>query len=65
MVAVFAILVAVWCAAGSRLGSNRKVVAVVQRWGHWIVPAVFMIIGSVIVVESGVLRQVIRAVSSG
>jgi cadmium resistance protein CadD (predicted permease) len=64
MVAVFAVLVAVWCAAGSGLGSNRKVVAVVQRWGHWIVPAVFMIIGSVIVVESGLLKQVTRAVSS-
>ncbi|BCB78122.1 cadmium resistance transporter [Phytohabitans flavus] len=54
-VAVFAIGVAVWCLAGSWLGSHRKVIAVVERWGHWIVPLVFMSIGAFIVLESGVL----------
>ncbi len=56
-VAVFAALVAVWCAAGSWLGSHRAVIDAVRRFGHWIVPAVFMLIGAVIIVESGVLGR--------
>lgn len=46
--AVFAVLVAVWCLAGSWLGSHKKVIAVVERYGHWIVPVVFIAIGTVI-----------------
>jgi cadmium resistance protein CadD (predicted permease) len=57
-VAVFAIGVALWCLAGSWLGSHHRVVDVVQRFGHWIVPAVFMSIGAVIVLESGVLTRI-------
>ncbi|GAA3443306.1 cadmium resistance transporter [Planomonospora venezuelensis] len=56
-VAVFAVLVAVWCAAGSWLGSHRRVVAAVERSGHWLVPVVFIVIGAVIVLESGVLGR--------
>lgn len=56
-VVVFAVLVAVWCEAGSWLGSHRRVIAVVRRFGHWIVPAVFLVIGAVIIVESGVLGR--------
>ncbi|RKN13958.1 cadmium transporter [Micromonospora musae] len=58
-VAVFAVGVAVWCAAGSWLGSHRRIIDVVQRFGHWIVPAVFMTIGAVIVIESGVLAHAV------
>ena len=47
-IAVFALLTAVWCLVSAWLASHRKVVAVVQRWGHWIVPAVFIAIGLVI-----------------
>jgi cadmium resistance protein CadD (predicted permease) len=54
-VAVFALLVAVWCLAGSWLASHKSVIAVVERHGHWVVPAVFVVIGAVIVVESGVV----------
>ncbi|WP_329105760.1 cadmium resistance transporter [Micromonospora sp. NBC_01699] len=54
-VAVFAVLTAVWCLAGAGLGSHRRVIAVVRRYGHWIVPGVFMVLGAVIVVESGVI----------
>jgi cadmium resistance protein CadD (predicted permease) len=43
-VAVFAVLVAVWCLAGSWLGSHKKVTDVVARFGHWIVPGVFMLL---------------------
>jgi cadmium resistance transport/sequestration family protein len=45
---VFAALVAVWCAAAAWLGSHRRVIAVVDRYGRWIVPAVFITIGVVI-----------------
>ncbi|MCW3838500.1 cadmium resistance transporter [Micromonospora yasonensis] len=58
-VAVFAVGVAVWCLAGSWLGSHRRVVDVVERFGHWIVPGVFMLIGAVIVLKSGVLARLI------
>lgn len=58
-VAVFAALVAVWCLAGSRLGSHPKVIAVVKRYGHWIVPGVFMLIGAVILVGSGVIGRLL------
>lgn len=54
-IAVFTVGVAVWCLAGSWLGSHKKVIEIVQRFGHWIVPAVFMLIGAVIVIESGAI----------
>ncbi|GLY78291.1 cadmium resistance transporter [Actinoallomurus iriomotensis] len=56
-VVVFAVGVAVWCLAGSWLGSHKKIVDVVRRYGQWIVPAVFIVIGTVIVVASGVLTE--------
>ncbi|MFF0312602.1 cadmium resistance transporter [Streptosporangium sp. NPDC004379] len=51
-VAVFAVLVAVWCAVASWLGSHRKVIALVERSGRWLVPVVFMVIGAAIVAQS-------------
>jgi cadmium resistance protein CadD (predicted permease) len=45
VVAVFAVMVALWCAAASWLGSHRAVIALVGRWGHWIVPVVFIVLG--------------------
>jgi cadmium resistance transport/sequestration family protein len=45
VVVAFAVMVAVWCAAAYWLGSHRAVVAVVDRWGHWIVPLVFIGLG--------------------
>ncbi|RKR85983.1 cadmium resistance transport/sequestration family protein [Micromonospora pisi] len=56
-VAVFAVGVALWCLAGSWLGSHHRVVEVVERFGHWIVPVVFLLLGAIIVVESGVLNR--------
>lgn len=56
-VAVFSAGVAVWCLAASWLGSHRTVIGVVQRFGHWIVPVLFMLIGAVIVIESDVLLR--------
>ena len=47
-IAVFAVGVAVWCLASSWLGSHRRVIALVERYGHWLVPLVFIAIGGVI-----------------
>ncbi|MEO3811426.1 cadmium resistance transporter [Sphaerisporangium sp. B11E5] len=58
-VAVFAVLVGVWCAAGAWLGSHKKVIEVVERYGHWLVPVVFVVIGTVIVLESGVIARLL------
>ncbi|MFG1950759.1 cadmium resistance transporter [Micromonospora sp. NPDC048830] len=52
---VFAALVATWCAAAALLGGHPRVVRLVGRAGHWLVPAVFVAIGVVILVGSGVL----------
>jgi cadmium resistance protein CadD (predicted permease) len=53
--AVFVVGVAVWCLAGSWMGSHPRVVRLVQRFGHWIVPGVFIVIGTLLLVRSGVL----------
>jgi cadmium resistance protein CadD (predicted permease) len=58
-VAVFAALVAVWCLAGSWLGGHKKIIEVVRRFGHWIVPVVFMLIGAMIVMKSGVIGRLL------
>ncbi len=54
-VAVFAVGVALWCLAASWLGSHPRVIAVVGRFGHWIVPFVFMALGAIILIESGAI----------
>lgn len=58
-VAVFTVLVAAWCAAGAWLGGHRRIIDVVTRFGHWIVPAVFIAIGTVILAESGVVGRLL------
>lgn len=55
--AVFVVLVGVWCAVAAWLGSHRRVVRVVERFGDWIVPGVFIAIGAIIVAESGVIAR--------
>ena len=52
VVAVFAVLVAVWCATAAWLGSHRRVIAGVERYGHWLVPLVFIAIGLLILVPA-------------
>ncbi|GIF73835.1 cadmium resistance transporter [Asanoa siamensis] len=47
-IGVFAVLTAVWCLAGAWLGGHRRVIDVLGRWGHWLVPLVFVAIGLVI-----------------
>ncbi|NJP32452.1 cadmium resistance transporter [Micromonospora thermarum] len=52
---VFVVLIALWCAAGAWLGGHPRVVRLVERAGHWLVPAVLVAIGVVILVTSGVV----------
>lgn len=49
--AVFAALVAVWCAAAARLGAHPRIVTLIERYGHWLVPAVFIAIGLLILTD--------------
>ncbi|GAA3786416.1 CadD family cadmium resistance transporter [Sphaerisporangium flaviroseum] len=58
-ITVFAVGVALWCLAGSWLGSHKRVIEIIERYGQWIVPAVFMAIGTLIVIESGVIGKIL------
>jgi cadmium resistance protein CadD (predicted permease) len=42
---VFAVGVAVWCLAGSLLVRHGRVIGVLARHGHWILPIAFILIG--------------------
>jgi cadmium resistance protein CadD (predicted permease) len=41
---VFAVCVAVWCLAGGLLTRHARVTATLSRYGHWILPAAFILI---------------------
>ena len=41
----YATLVAVWCFVGGWLGNHSIVLRSVERWGHWVVPAAFVVLG--------------------
>ncbi|MEV4721914.1 cadmium resistance transporter [Micromonospora noduli] len=56
---VFVLLIALWCAAGAWLGGHRRVVRLVERAGAWLVPTIFIAIGLVILVSSGVLGRLV------
>ncbi|MFI7576439.1 cadmium resistance transporter [Micromonospora sp. NPDC049497] len=58
-VLVFVVLVALWCAAGAWLGRHPRVTRAVERAGHWLVPAIFIAIGVVILVSSGVVGHLL------
>ena len=42
---VFAACVALWCLAGGLLVRHERVTGVIKRYGHWILPAAFLLIG--------------------
>lgn len=44
-VSVFAVIAVVWCALGSALARHKRIASSVERWGHLIVPIVFILIG--------------------
>lgn len=62
-IVVFLLLVAVWCALGRLIGTHRKVTETLERVEHWLVPAVFIGIGLLIVLESGVVPRLIAVLS--
>ena len=41
---VFAVGVAVWCVAGSLLVRHHRITSTLARYGHWILPAAFILI---------------------
>ncbi|HKT00718.1 MAG TPA: cadmium resistance transporter [Rugosimonospora sp.] len=61
-VALFLVLVGVWCVVGAALGGHRAVVATLGRVSHWLVPAVFIVVGLLILVTSGILATIASAV---
>ena len=54
-VVVFMVLVAVWCLAAVLLAGRGPAPALLDRVGHWLVPVVFIVIGVVILLTSGLL----------
>ncbi|MGC4864452.1 cadmium resistance transporter [Micromonospora sp. DT53] len=56
---VFVLLIALWCVAGAWLGGHRRVIRLVERAGAWLVPTIFIAIGLVILVSSGVLGRLV------
>ena len=59
-VAVFAVGVAVWCLTGWWLVSHHRITGALVRWGHWIVPAVYILIGLYIFAKAGVFTRLFR-----
>ncbi|MFI7215228.1 cadmium resistance transporter [Micromonospora maritima] len=60
---VFAVLVAVWCAVAAGLGGHPRVVSLVGRAGRWLVPTVFIAVGTTILLTSGVLPHLAAPVT--
>ena len=56
---VFAVLAAVWCAAGFVIGSHRAVIHVVQSAGDYAIPVVLIALGVFIIARSGLLGAVV------
>ena len=51
-IATFAVMVAIWLAAGFWLGTRRRVVQALARSGRWLVPVVFIGIGVLLIARS-------------
>jgi cadmium resistance protein CadD (predicted permease) len=58
--AVFAVCTALWCLAGQLAVSHQRVVEMLQRSSRWLVPVVFVFLGSYIVARSGLVGGVFR-----
>ncbi len=55
IVGVFLAGVGLYCLASIRLAGHRAIIQAVQRWGEWIVPVVFILIGFYIFYKTGAL----------
>ncbi len=58
-IAVFLVLVGVWCTIARLLGRNKKVVSALEGVGRWLVPVVFMAIGTAILIKTGVVPRLL------
>ena len=58
-VVVSLVLVGVWCVGGIWLAGRRPVVVVLDRWGRWLVPLVFVVLGVAVLVEAGTIGWVL------
>ena len=56
-IAVFAVGIAIWCLAGSWLVSHHRVTRTLERWGHWIIPVIYILIGLYIFQKEGALSH--------
>ena len=56
-IAVFAAGVAIWCLAGSWLVSHHRVTQTLERWGHWIIPVIYILIALYIFQKEGALSH--------
>jgi cadmium resistance protein CadD (predicted permease) len=55
--AVFAVGVALWCLAGWLLVRHSRAAQAVQRYGHWILPVAFILIGLYLLQELGAFAR--------
>ncbi|GAB2724299.1 cadmium resistance transporter [Kitasatospora kifunensis] len=51
--ALFLAMIGLWCGAGALLGTHPAVVAALGRVRHWLIPAVFITVGVLILIASG------------
>ncbi len=56
MLAVFFVMLALWCVAGFFIGNHPAVKRTLDRYGHIIVPFVLIGLGIYIIIESGTLK---------
>jgi cadmium resistance protein CadD (predicted permease) len=54
-IAVFAAGVGVWCLAGYLLVAHPKATQVIRRYGRWVIPAIYILIGCYIISKTGLL----------
>lgn len=60
MLAVFFVLIAVWCVVGYYLGSHPAVGRALERYGHIVVPFVLISLGVYIMYESDTFRLILN-----
>ncbi len=57
-IAVFLVLLALWCLFARAIGTNEKVTEALEKVEHWLVPVVFIGLGVFILIESGTLAHI-------
>ncbi|MDH6576807.1 cadmium resistance transporter [Kitasatospora sp. MAP5-34] len=58
--ALFLALIGLWCGVGALLGAHGALVAGLGRVSHWLIPAVFITVGALILILSGTLNAASR-----